>query len=262
MRMRWLTFSHAELLGLEPKEERVDGDGMDIDPANGDRAGSVDLSIKGLANGNKSTTENDELDSNAAIDDDEDNLSDVGDLDGPNITAASRRRAMKERAAERDAQEATRLAKVAEDKARRTDAKLAAAEKKRLQEEYKLLGLKLRHIDYDLRAHMFALRSRPLGQDRFGNKVWWLDGYGSASLVNDKGQTVVGTGKLFVQGGDDQDLELMRLAVEHPSPEEKQGLEGVHRPNASEVAERRKEEEGDRVMPGEWACIDTVEQVS
>jgi len=256
--------SQAELAALTPKEELTeDANGEiiinDVELPKSERAGSIDLSLNGHPVNGRST-DRDELDSSPAPMDEDMSEIDNGD-EGAHVTAASRRRAMKEKAAEREAEEAMRIAKVAQDKVKKSETKQQAAEKKRLEDEFSELSTKLRHVDYDLRAHMYALRAKPLGLDRFGNKVWWLDGYGSAVLINEKGQPVLGTGRIYVQGVETLDLELLRLAVANPSPEEKQGLEGVHRPDGHEVEQRRQEEEGEKLKPGQWAAYDTVEQV-
>ena len=256
--------SQAELAALTPKEELEDANGdvtmTDVDIPKSERAGSIDLSLNGHAVNGRST-DRDELDSSPAPIDEDMSEIDNGE-DGAHVTAASRRRAMKEKAAEREAEEAMRIARVAQDKVKKSETKQQAAEKKRLEDEFAVLSTKLRHVDYDLRAHMYALRAKPLGLDRFGNKVWWLDGYGSAVLINEKGQPVLGTGRIYVQGVENLDLELLRLAVANPSPEEKQGLEDVHRPDAHEIEQRRQEEEGDKFKPGHWAAYDTIEKVS
>ena len=253
----------SELAALSPKEEMEDANGditmVDGEVVKSERAGSIDVSLNGhVANGR--STDRDELDSSPAPVDEDMTEFDNGD-EGTHVTAASRRRAMKEKAAEREAEEAMRVAKVAQDKVKKSETKQQAAEKKRLQDEFAVLSTKLRHVDYDLRAHMYALRAKPLGSDRFGNKVWWLDGYGSAVLINEKGQPVLGTGRIYLQGVDALDLDLLRLAVANPSPEEKQGLEDVHRPDAREIDQRRQEEEGSILKPGQWAAYDTVDQV-
>lgn len=240
--------SQAELLALDKADdEGAPGDDADV-VLKDERAGSIDMSINGRVNGTAAGTERDELESSiAGMDED---LSELGDGmdDNPNMTAASRRRAMKEKAAEREAEESMRLAKAAEDQIKSTESKAQAAERKRLSEEFALVATKLRHVDYDLRAHMYALRARPLGQDRFGNKVWWMDGLGSNPLINEKGVMGFGSGRVFVQGADEEETKVLRESVEGVT-------EGM-------VDAKRKEDEGDVLRPGEWASYDDPEQVS
>ncbi|KAG5221535.1 Bromodomain adjacent to zinc finger domain protein [Salix suchowensis] len=86
--------------------------------------------------------------------------------------------------------------------------KLAAAEHRRLDEE------------------MNKIERRLEGRDRFYNRIWWFDGLGSASLVGSGGVAQYGTGRLFIQGPSEFDLELL----------------GQRPPE--EIEERRKDEEG------------------
>lgn len=245
MRLSLIT-RQGELAALDKSDGEAIAEGEDAMPKS--RAGSVDISINGRVNGTVTGTERDELDSSiAGMDED---LSELGEGmdDNPNITAASRRRAMKEKAAEREAEEAMRQAKIAEDKIKSTESKAQAAERKRLTDEFTAVSTKLRHVDYDLRQHMYALRARPLGVDRFGNKVWWMDGLGSSPLVNDKGVLTYGTGRVFVQGADAEEVKVLRDSVEGVS-------EGM-------VDSKRKEEEGDVLQPNEWGSYDDPEQAS
>ena len=221
---------------------------MDSTEVKEDR-GTPQPSVNGIANGTASgETERDELDSSPGRQD-SDSLSepDVPE-DGPNITAASRRRAMKEKAAEREAEEATRLARVAEDKLKSKESKHIASEKKRLSEEIEVLAHKLRTLDHDFRSHLYTLRARPLGADRFGNKVWWMDGLGSAPLIGDGGKVAWGTGRLYIQGADDLEVEFCRIPAEM---------------SEHECEERRVKEEGaGRLSLGEWGMYDDPEVVS
>ena len=237
--------SEAELIAITPKDE-VESTG-DIDTLKSERAASVDLGSINGRNENGTNTERDELDSSSTLPED---ASEMDVDDGPNVTAASRRRAMKEKAQEREAEEVLRLARAAEDKAKSKETKQQAAERKRLSDEFAALTTRLRHIDYDLRAHLGALRARNLGLDRFGNKVWWIDGAGSSPLINEKGHVTYGTGRVYVQGVDEQDLEVMRLGLEDRAPKKEA------------VSSRRQEEEGGILNPGEWGSIDTIEQAS
>jgi bromodomain adjacent to zinc finger domain protein 1A len=107
----------------------------------------------------------------------------------------------------------------------------------------------MRELEYEFRAHIYTLRSRPFGVDRYGNKVWWMDGIGSAPLIIGGGGEGVGfgTGRIYLQGVEEEDLgDLVTLA------EVEKG----------EVEARRIKEEGEgKLGPGEWGVYDTPEQV-
>ena len=264
--MKLTSRSRAEREALEPKPEpEAAEDGAEAGEANGDANGDVSMedreavkeerstpepSIDGLANGHAyDGTEQDELDSTPDSMDASDPLSDPEDQEnGPNVAAAARRKAMKERAAEREAEEAGRAARAAEERTKAKETKHVAAEKRRLQEEIDALSVRLKGLDHDFRSHMYTLRARPFGIDRFGNKVWWMDGCGSAPLVGENGKILWGTGRLYVQGGDGLDLEFAKLAAEMSD---------------EEVEMRRAKEEGEgRLAVGEWGAYDTVDSVS
>ncbi|WWD21446.1 hypothetical protein CI109_105931 [Kwoniella shandongensis] len=244
----------------KPKEEDADGDvSMDTSAIKEERAGSPNPSINGAhVNGTAPNTERDELEDTPALED----LSDVEEdgessEHGLNHTAASRRRAMKEKAQEREAEEALRNEKAAKEREearlRKAEGKHIAAEKKRLSDEEEVIVVKLRNLDYDFRRWMYTLRSRPLGVDRFGNKIWWMDGLGSAPLVGEGGKITWGTGRLYIQGVDEEEEELLRSAASAVIEEEVE---------KEVVEERREKEEGEgRLKAGEWGCYDSPEQL-
>lgn len=167
-------------------------------------------------------------------------------------TAASRRRAMKEKALEREAEEAERQAALlrerAEAKLKRAESKHVSQEKKRLADAEEDLEARQRQLDYEFRRNIQVLRVKPIGVDRYGNRVWWLDGIGSAGLYDASGKVSTwGTGRLFLQGADEHDLEHHRSAAEL---------------NEVQFLSRRTKEEGDNILqPGEWAMYDTLEQL-
>lgn len=207
------------------------------------------------------TTERDELDESMAGDADDRSNSQLSPT--PDIrayTGASRRRAMRERAAEREAEEAMKAAQAAKErlevKAARQEARQLAAERKRLEDEEAALEIRLHEIERDFRRHLYTLRARPLGVDRYHNRVWWMDGLGSAPLLND-GKVVWGTGRLYLQGAEELDIELCRQSL----PFVTQGL-GIDMPREVLEAKRDKEEGEGRLAPGEWAVYDTPEQLN
>lgn len=244
----------AEREALEPKDEKKeDEDGEVKEEATDSRLPSPN----GLANGTATNTERDELDSAMG----DDNASRTSSpMPERGNTAASRRRAMRERAAEREAEEAMKAAAAAKErqevKAARAEARQLALDRKRLEDEEAALEVKLHEIERDFRRHLYTLRARPLGLDRWHNRVWWLDGLGSAPLLND-GKVVWGTGRLYIQGAEDLDIELARQGLPHVT----QGL-GVEIA-AHVLAGKRAHEEGDaKLAPGEWAVYDTPEQLA
>jgi bromodomain adjacent to zinc finger domain protein 1A len=111
------------------------------------------------------------------------------------------------------------------------------------------------------------LRSKPVGIDRFCNKIWWFDGTGSMSALStvpfdttamttttaDDGtesasSASYGTGRLYIQGSTAE--ERRRLGIKFGVPEE-------------EIAERRKKEEGEEGLleEGEWGVYDEPDKV-
>lgn len=166
-------------------------------------------------------------------------------------TAASRRRAMKEKALEREAEEAERQAALlrerAEAKIKRAESKQISEQKKRLTDAEEDLESRQRQLDYEFRRNIQVLRVKPIGVDRYGNRVWWLDGIGSAGLYDSGGKVTFGTGRLYLQGAEEHDLEHHRVAAELTE---------------EQLRERRaKDEEGGALAPGEWAMYDTLEQL-
>jgi hypothetical protein len=166
---------------------------------------------------------------------------------------------MKEKAAEREAEEAMRAAKAAKEreelKAKKVEMKQLAAEKKKLQDEEAELDAQLKQLELDFRRFFYALRARPLGTDRFGNRAWWVDGLGSAPLYATSGGKIQwGTGRLYLQGADDLELELTRAATVESHPE--------LTPTPEHLEDRRAKEEGEgRLAPNAWAVYDTPESM-
>jgi bromodomain adjacent to zinc finger domain protein 1A len=124
-----------------------------------------------------------------------------------------------------------------------------------LSDEEDAVRHRMRLLEHEFRSNLYTLRARPLGSDRYCNKVWWMDGLGSAPLVGSDGKVCYGTGRLYLQGAEDLDLEFARLAAVAANDGEEVPSEAVN--------ERRdKEEREGKLAPGEWASYDTPEQVS
>lgn len=130
-------------------------------------------------------------------------------------------------------------------RAKQASVRQALAEHRRLDEEVNKLERRLESIEREFRKLLGAVRVKPFGRDRFYNRIWWFDGMGSASLVGSGGVTQYGTGRLFIQGPSEFDLELLQKR------------------NDEDLEERRKEEEGEDGMlgPNDWAVYSELEEL-
>lgn len=178
-------------------------------------------------------------------------------------------------AASRSAQESERKEAIQkqrlEEKEKKAGSRQIAAEKKRLSDEEDSAEKRLRELEYEFRSVIYTLRARPMGHDRYGNKVWWMDGLGSAApLISDSGKITWGTGRIYVQGPDSTEVELLRLAAGGAVMVHWYGEQGRQKDVEEEaevkmevIEERRTREEGEgRLEAGEWGVYDTPEQVS
>ncbi|CCM00943.1 uncharacterized protein FIBRA_02990 [Fibroporia radiculosa] len=129
-------------------------------------------------------------------------------------------------------------------RAKQASAKQALAEHRRLDEEVNKLERRLEGIEREFRKLLGSVRVKPLGKDRFYNRIWWFDGMGAASLVGSGGTVQYGTGRIFIQGPSEFDIEILDRREE-------------------DVSVRRKEEEGGEGMlgVGEWAVFDDLEEI-
>ncbi|KAK0465402.1 chromatin remodeling complex protein [Desarmillaria tabescens] len=96
-------------------------------------------------------------------------------------------------------------------RAKQASVKQAMAEHRRLDEEVNKIERRLEGIEREFRKLLGGVRVKPLGRDRFYNRIWWFDGLGSASLVGSGGVAQYGTGRIFIQGPSETDMELLRL---------------------------------------------------
>jgi bromodomain adjacent to zinc finger domain protein 1A len=124
-------------------------------------------------------------------------------------------------------------------------AKQAQAEQRRLEEELGRVDRRLESIEREFRKLLGVVRVRPLGKDRFYNRIWWFDGMGSASLLGSGGTVQYGAGRVFVQGPSEFDVEILERREE------------------KDVEERRLEEEGAEGMlgPDEWGMFTEQDEV-
>lgn len=130
-------------------------------------------------------------------------------------------------------------------RAKAASVKQAMAEHRRLDEEVNKLERRLEGIEREFRQLLGSVRVKPMGKDRFYNRIWWFDGMGSASLLGSGGIVQYGTGRLFVQGPSVFDQEILDRRQE------------------GDVRARRLEEEGEEGMlgVGEWAVYTDLEEV-
>jgi bromodomain adjacent to zinc finger domain protein 1A len=130
-------------------------------------------------------------------------------------------------------------------RAKAASVKQAMAEHRRLDEEVNKLERRLEGIEREFRQLLGSVRVKPMGKDRFYNRIWWFDGMGSASLLGSGGIVQYGTGRLFVQGPSVFDQEILDRREE------------------GDIRARRLEEEGEEGMlgVGEWAVYTDLEEV-
>ncbi|KAI0053291.1 chromatin remodeling complex protein [Auriscalpium vulgare] len=124
-------------------------------------------------------------------------------------------------------------------------AKQAIAEHRRLDEEVGRLERRLAAIERDFRKLLGSIRVKPMGRDRFYNRIWWFDGMGSMSLLGSGGIVQYGSGRLFIQGPSSIDMELLDRREE------------------TYMRQRRLDEEGEDGMlgEGEWAVYSDIEEI-
>ncbi|KAJ3729623.1 hypothetical protein C8R42DRAFT_637818 [Lentinula raphanica] len=78
-----------------------------------------------------------------------------------------------------------------------------------------------------------GVRVKPMGKDRFYNRIWWLGGLGSSNLSGSGGAAQYGAGRIFIwQGLSDFDLALMMRCTGDEAPVqmrllEEEGQEGM-----------------------------------
>ena len=126
--------------------------------------------------------------------------------------------------------------------------KQALAEHRRVDEEVNKIERRLEGIEREFRRLLGGVRVKPLGRDRFFNRIWWFDGMGSASLVGSGGTALYGSGRLFIQGPSEFDDDILQ---------KKQYFDH------EDIESRRLEEEGkDGILgPNEWAVYNDIDEV-
>lgn len=256
-----LIFEGATKKDEEGNDIKVEGEeGADVKAANGVEEANVTAET---AEGTPDITEDvsmgegeeDELESSAMEDEEYDSeVNDSSSIDDrpQRRTLGSRQEALREKAVQRKAEEAQRLADLAkakqEHKARLLENKQIASERRKLDEEEQRIIRREEAIEREFRQYSQAPRLAPLGRDRYYDKYWWFDGVGLASLVNSYGQANYSTGRLYVQG---------------VSAEEWSNICANYEKGAKSLTERRKKdytEEG-LLKPDEWAVYTEPEQI-
>lgn len=124
--------------------------------------------------------------------------------------------------------------------------KQALNEHRRLGDEISKMERRLEVIEREFRKLLGTVRVKPMGRDRFYNRIWWFDGCGSQSLMGSGGVAQYGTGRLFIQGPSEFDQEIL------------------DRRDEDDVMARREEEEGENGVlgVGEWAVYTEEEQMN
>lgn len=185
---------------------------------------------------------------------DSDALSDIGsdsdnEKSGSLSGAAARKKALADKLLQREAEQRVKDEESAKHAAATKAKRQESDERRRLDEELSILEEQKAELDREFRRRHQAPRTTPVGTDRFGNRIWWFDGCGTADIITEDGQIIAGTGRLYIQGTTEHDLETRCQLFEVTE---------------EEVNERRALEEGqDAVLAeGEWAMIDESEQVS
>ncbi|KZW00685.1 hypothetical protein EXIGLDRAFT_639080 [Exidia glandulosa HHB12029] len=132
-------------------------------------------------------------------------------------------------------------------KSKNKGAAAALAEYRRLTDEVAKQDRKLENIEREFRKLLGVVRLRPMGKDRFYNRIWWLDGLGGGNLVGSSGQALYGAGRVFIQGASEIDREML----------------GVRENEDGDVQERREAEETPEAMlkSNEWAVYDDADQL-
>lgn len=174
-------------------------------------------------------------------------LSDVSPSEGGSETASvvGKKNSSRQKELRQKAQTQAHAKQREAARAKQASVKQALAERRRLDEEVNKLERRLEGIEREFRKLLGGVRVKPLGRDRFYNRIWWFDGMGSASLVGSGGVAQYGCGRIFIQGPSEFDLDLLEKRKDE------------------DLDERRKEEEGEEGMlgSGEWAVYSDLEEV-
>ncbi|XP_006454475.1 hypothetical protein AGABI2DRAFT_197646 [Agaricus bisporus var. bisporus H97] len=163
--------------------------------------------------------------------------SELSDTSGGDHSSVTKRKATKKQ----DMRVANAKARGAA-RAKQAQLKQALAEHRRLDEEVSKLERRLESIEREFRQHVGGVRAKPLGKDRFYNRIWWFDGLG-CTAANNPALGQYGTGRIFIQGPSEFDLDILKRREDG-------------------VDARRLEEEGEEGVLGssDWAAYSTLEE--
>ncbi|KAJ3758377.1 chromatin remodeling complex protein [Lentinula raphanica] len=178
--------------------------------------------------------------------DDPSDVSDVPASDNGSDSGRSKKSASKSKDLRQKAQLAHSKQREAA-RAKQASVKQAMAEHRRLDEEVNKIERRLEAIEREFRKLLGGVRVKPMGKDRFYNRIWWFDGLGSSNLIGSGGAAQYGAGRIFIQGPSEFDLALMMRRTDDEVP----------------VQMRRLEEEGQEGMlgPGDWAVYSDTEEL-
>ncbi|KAE8211049.1 hypothetical protein CF327_g5159 [Tilletia walkeri] len=235
---------------------KTEGAAGEAGAANEESASSAEhVRMKSETPTSEDYNEDGELESGDELSSDDDDtytaMSDTNPSSAKRPRLASRQETLRKQAIEREAAEAAKEAERARAAQARKDknaeARQMAGEKKRLDDEHVRVTKREEAWEREFRKYQFGPRLKPLGYDRFYQRYWWFDGLGNAPLVNQAGNMVYSTGRIFVQGPSEH--EWAYLLAEFPEAEVK----------ARAVEEL--DEEASLLGENEWGYYDEPESV-
>lgn len=126
------------------------------------------------------------------------------------------------------------------------------------------LERQLAEIEREFRQLLGATRMKPLGKDRFHNRLWWFDGIagvGFGGKPNTEGKGNKGKGRAVEREKEREAQGVGRIFVQ--GPERGEWAYVMAGRDERSVKARRIAEEGEGCMlePGEWAMYSEPEQV-
>ncbi|KAG8686844.1 hypothetical protein FRC09_013884, partial [Ceratobasidium sp. 395] len=128
-------------------------------------------------------------------------------------------------------------------------------------EEAARLEKQLAEIEREFRQLLGATRMKPLGKDRFYNRVWWFDGIAGVGKSAGEGKGNKGKGRAVEKEREREAQGVGRIFVQGPERGEWEYV--MTGRDERIVRARRAGEEGDGCMlePGEWAMYSEPEQI-
>lgn len=161
-------------------------------------------------------------------------------------TFGSRQEALREKAIQREADNARTEAERVRIKEEERERREINAERRRLAEEAQRLARREVAIEREYRQYALIPRLRPLGRDRFLDRYYWLDGVGEAPFILGSAYTYQ-AGRVFVQG---------------PSKAEWAELCAQYEGGEAALSKRREAEEPHGALAcGEWGVYSEPEQI-